>query len=77
MPYFPYCAYCSCRNGTSHEAAHNQSLHSDAYTFGQDDSGLAFNRRSEENRMALKERTKDSTKPPREDEVCEDEPSLV
>ncbi len=51
-PYFPYCAYCSKQCGMNNEAAHNQSLHCDAYTFDANSSKLCFNRRSEENRAS-------------------------
>lgn len=61
-PYFPYCAYCSKRYGTNNEAAHNQSLHSDAYKFDANSSTLRFNKRSEENRASKMSENKGETK---------------
>jgi MoaA/NifB/PqqE/SkfB family radical SAM enzyme len=72
-PYFPYCAHCARRNGTHHEAAHNHSLHSDAYTFRDGGPGLSFNRRSEENRMAFKARPEAQSQEPCDEEVPEED----
>ncbi len=51
-PHFPYCAFCSARNGTNNEAAHNQTLHQGAYRFPNGSTKIDFNQRSEENRLS-------------------------
>jgi MoaA/NifB/PqqE/SkfB family radical SAM enzyme len=75
-PYFPYCAYCARRNGTNHEAAHNHSLHDDAYTFGDGSAGLSFNRRSEENRIAFRARSEARSPEPGDQEAEQEEVSV-
>jgi MoaA/NifB/PqqE/SkfB family radical SAM enzyme len=62
-PYFPYCAFCSMRNGINSEVAHNQKLHADAYTFRNGKTRIAFNRRTEENSLSFqsRERAKQGT----------------
>jgi hypothetical protein len=75
-PYFPYCAYCARRNGTNHEAAHNHSLHGDAYTFRQGGAGLSFNRRSDENRIAFKARAEALPPQPCDKKAQEEELSV-
>ncbi len=55
--YFPYCRFCSMRNGVNHESAHDQRLHADAYVIpGLEELQIDFNDRNQENRKAFAER---------------------
>lgn len=55
--YFPYCRFCSVRNGVKQECAHDQRLHADAYVIpGLENLQIGFNDRVEENRVAFAER---------------------
>lgn len=56
-PYFPYCDYCSVRNGVQKEESHNQKLKEDAYVIpGLEQWQIPFNQRIEENKASFRER---------------------
>jgi MoaA/NifB/PqqE/SkfB family radical SAM enzyme len=55
-PYFPYCRYCSARNGFNWESSHDQRMHAESYVIpGLEDLQVPFRQRTEENVSSFKE----------------------